>query len=545
MYLRKDLFPALLFALIFSCSDPIVAQNQAQADGTVIISDASPTPKDIYTDSPTLPLILHSPQAHPGNVWLRSSEKGLDIWGKVDADEKGFRWPRQKSEMLSSDHIEIWLAASPDVLMPVIGWGNQFGVTELDSAKDCSKESDATGDDGIGKKNCERWFNEQIQYRQYLRRLFTRQWLIAGGEYPNQAGAFEDFATTAYAGLNANLFHGDLPILLRPKEEDGVVSEFTVDSRQETRHDAAGNPYSTGHQTGYRFHVFIPYAAFPPAQELKLSELYLMVDVFAAAPDARAMGEYSSTSATRIWGKPSTFNHVRVAEPRTFSVTPCEEDLDQNDLYGENYRSWFFPGQSGKDAALRSTFALINPAGGYMYEPARVSPSVTAASYFWKPLVGGATVCGPHLAWQKGGAVRRSKFEVEEKYFEAKALPDGWNLIRSGPMTWTHSRFGSGACGSCEVMGFSIFSVSPQGEIEQALDITEDLSGTGEQADAADLSIAQDWKRITLYREFEGKPSWTSTTYCLEGHQYTQCGESKQAKPPDPPNFKELRGDNN
>jgi hypothetical protein len=542
MYFRKAFFPALLFALITSLFARIAAQNQAQAEGAVIVPGTPPISKDIYATPPTLPLIPQSPQAHPGNVWLRSSEEGLDIWGKVEADANGFRWPRQKSEMLSSDHIEIWLAASPDVLMPAIAWGNQFGVTKLDSVKDCNSETDMRGDDVAGKKNCERWYAEQVQYRQYLGRLFTRQWLIAGGENPIQAVIFEDFATTAYAGLNANLFHRNLPEVLRAKEEDGLVGEFTVDSRQETRHDAAGHPYPEGHQTGYRFHVFIPYAAFPPTQQLKLSELYLMVDVFAAAPDGRAMGEYSSTSAARVWGNPSTFNHVSLAQPRIFQVTPCGEDLDQDDLYGENYRSWFFPTQPGKEATLHSTFALINPAGGYMYEPGGVSPTVTAATYFWKKLADGATVCGPHLMWRKGATVQRSKFEVEERYFEAKALPDGWSLIRSGPATWTHSPFGSGACGSCEVMGLSMYAVSPQGEIVQALDITEDLSGTGEQPDAADLAIAQDWRRITLYREFEGNTNWTSTSYCLEGHIYTECGESKQAKPPDPPNFKELRG---
>ena len=67
---------------------------------------------------------------------------------------------------------------------------------------------------------------------------------------------------------------------------------------------------------------------------------------------------------------------------------------------------------------------------------------------------------------------------------------------------------------------------------------------------AADLAIAPDWKQITLYLEYEDDeqkdPSrtGTSTTYCLEGHAYEKCGESKQAKAPEPANFKELSGDN-
>jgi len=97
-------------------------------------------------------------------------------------------------------------------------------------------------------------------------------------------------------------------------------------------------------------------------------------------------------------------------------------------------------------------------------------------------------------------------------------------------------------------MGFDIFAVSPQGEITSALRIQQYLTGMEGQPSEADLTIAPDWKQIVLYREIIVDPQqtdittpWTSTTYCLEGHEYTQCGESKQAQPPDPPHFKEFR----
>lgn len=108
-------------------------------------------------------------------------DDGFHVWGKIEADEQGFHWPQQKSEMLSSDHIEVWLATSPEVSLPPIGWGNQFGATELASLKNCADQVDPhSGEPASGAKNCERWYNEQLQYRQYLRRLFVRQWLIAG-----------------------------------------------------------------------------------------------------------------------------------------------------------------------------------------------------------------------------------------------------------------------------------------------------------------------------------------------------------------------------
>jgi hypothetical protein len=118
-----------------------------------------PSPQDIYSTQPTLTLIQHTPDAHPGNVWLRSSPDGLHVWVKVQADQQGFRWPAEKSEMFSSDHIELWLAAAPDVPMPLIAWGNQFGVTTLHSEKDCQDQSDShTGNAADGVRNCLRWY---------------------------------------------------------------------------------------------------------------------------------------------------------------------------------------------------------------------------------------------------------------------------------------------------------------------------------------------------------------------------------------------------
>lgn len=101
--------------------------------------------KGLFSTPPTLALIQHSPQARPGSIWLVSADDGLHIWGRVEAEEDGFRWPRQRSEMLSSDHIEVWLAASTEVKMPTIGWGNQFGTKGLASLKDCEEQNDMKG----------------------------------------------------------------------------------------------------------------------------------------------------------------------------------------------------------------------------------------------------------------------------------------------------------------------------------------------------------------------------------------------------------------
>ncbi len=544
---------AVFYFALLTVAMSSASATYAQSGNVVSVSDISQVDlarasQDIYATPESLTLLPHTPAAHAGKIWLRSSDDGVHVWGKIDADEQGFRWPQQKSEMLSSDHIEVWLATSPEVPMPEIGWGNQFGSSELTNLKDCAGQVDPhTGEADSGAKNCERWYTEQLQFRQYLRRLFARQWLIAGSGYSGKPRIFEDFASTAYAGLSANFFSEDVPKTLKPDSNDGVTVDIGSDVRPEKKQTPSGTAYMYYHQTGYHFHVFIPYKAFPPAPQLKLADLYLMVDVFSSAPAGDKMGGYSSTSAEREWGQPATFNHVRLVVPRTFSVSPCEYKLEQKDIYGEEHPSWFFPSRSVKDSDLRSTFALINPAGGYMYEPANVSPEVTNSDYFWRQLTSGATVCGPDLGWRDGNEIKRTEIGLDGEHFGTLALPDGWTLIRSGPTASTLSAFGSGACGSCPVLGFDIIAISPQGEITSALTIHKELTGAEGQPSEADLTIAPDWKQIIVYlgivdqKQTDATTGWTSTTYCLEDHAYKQCSESKQAQPPEPPHFKEFR----
>jgi hypothetical protein len=261
------------------------------------------------------------------------------------------------------------------------------------------------------------------------------------------------------------------------------------------------------------------------------------------------MGAMSSTAPSHQWGKPETFNHVRLAQPASFSISPCAYKPEQADMYSGVHAAWFFPVDLSKGTDLSSTFALINPAGGYMYTPGGVSPEAVVKNYFWTKLADGSTICGPRLAWRKGSAVKHSEFSVDEKTIALRTLPDGWTLVRTGPTMSTHSPFGSGQCGSCPVADFDVYGVSPQGEISAALKIDQDLSGEGNSPSGADLTISDDWTRITLFREsqdFEAqnpKPPWSSITYCLQGHSYSQCGTEEHANPPTPAHFSEMRGE--
>jgi hypothetical protein len=513
------------------------------------------SPQTIYSTPPTLTLIQHTPDAHPGSVWLRSTPEGLHIWLKVQADEQDFRWPQQKSEMLSSDHIELWLAASPSVPMPPVGWGNQFGMTTLNSEKDCQDQTDShTGDAATGARNCVRWYAEQFQYRQSLRRLFVRQWLIAGPDLSDfKTHTFEEFASSAYTTLRAELFDAALPKLLAPNAEDGLVAEFGTQGRPEIHHNAANQPYTYNHQTGYTAHIFIRYNAFPPSQQFTLRDLYLMVDVFSNAPTGQKQGAWSTTSPNRRWGQPETFNHIQLQSPQHFSITPCDAVPHQADLYGDDFKPWFFPTQPTKDSRdplLTSTFALINPEQGYLYDPGGESPEADGATYYSHPLATGAILCGPALAWRKGDQIKRSKLYADPTNLGTKTPPDGWTLVQSGPLTTTLSPFGSGECGACPVMNLDLFAISPTGDITSAFNLDQVLSGEGDNPDSADLTLTPDWQHITAffettdYAQTPAVSNWTSTTYCLSAHTYKQCASSDKATPPKPANFPELRGDN-
>ncbi|MFZ2021474.1 MAG: hypothetical protein WBA18_16470 [Terracidiphilus sp.] len=524
----------------------------AQTAPTIAVQSGVPQ-FPIHSLPATMVLIPKAPGAHPGKIWVRSSDQGLSIWGQVQVPDNDLRWPTQKSEMLKSDHVEIWLSASPDVQMPPVGYGNQFGEIDLKNAADCEplENGGGPGDPRMPKlEDCRRWYNEQLEYRKQFERLFTRQWLAAGNDFSSPTtpskSFFEDFATGAWANLEASLFDDDLPKPLKP-QSDGVVAEFNTDfGKQTTLKTAGGQSYQQGIITGYSFHFFIPFTAFPPAQQLRLRDLYLMVDVFSAAPEGKKMGAMSTTSAERLWGKPKSFNHVVLDAPRDYEISPCNTRGVEEDMYGVAHRAWYFPLAGEGPLYLRTDYDIENPAGGYMYDPAGVSPIFKATEHFWKVEADGSAVCGPKLEYRKGAVTKTSEFYVAKEYFETQTLPDGWMLVRSGPDMSTQSPFGSGACGACPVVDFHVYSISPKGEIARALDISDEFSGYEDQPSDGDFAIAPDWRKVTYYRDVvtyldDGKggqrDDWSSMSYCLEGHAYRKCSEAKNVSPPDPRNF--------
>src|SRR5260370_27221814 len=91
-----------------------------------------------YASGP--PEIVLTPQgegARKGRLWIRNIGKGLLIAGDIEGGPPDF--PRDKDSLLAKDHVEIWLTAGVDPVLPPIGWGHQFGENTLaDGADSCA-----------------------------------------------------------------------------------------------------------------------------------------------------------------------------------------------------------------------------------------------------------------------------------------------------------------------------------------------------------------------------------------------------------------------
>jgi len=284
---------------------------------------------------------------------VSSSPLGLLIEGEVDGPKP--KWPATRAELLSKDHAEIWLAGESKLDLPPIGWGNQFGETDLKSESDCSN---ANGQRQLNIDACKGWFREQVKYREQFKRLFIRQWLLASdpGNYSPSVRTVEAYANAAMQNIAANFFPGVYaPTAFDPMSNDGVG--MTV--------------LQTGpNEPGYGFQIGIPYSAFPPMPSLDIRDLWIMVDVFSDAPDGKRMGAFSTSVLHRRFGDPSAFNHVQIEHPLQLQLTPCAYPLAQPDLYGKDQPAFVYPvplgAREGEQVLIDKVVSVLNPAGGYL-----------------------------------------------------------------------------------------------------------------------------------------------------------------------------------
>jgi len=511
------------------------SNTPAASSGTIKVHQVVPTnlgmPFSPYTDRPAdLSLVPHGDGARHGQIWLQNTGIGLLVIGKVDGERPDF--PRNKNLILEKDHVEVWLADAKDAELPPIGWGNQFGEVTLDGgpgscgewARKGAADTPAAPSPAGAEKRCRVWAETQVQYRPYLQRLFVRQWLMT----PDYA--VEAFATPAY---------------------DKIIQRFASDRPENEEIPVALKPeqnlqmwYGPGKdRKGYSFEVFIPFTAFPPVSSAQLTNLRFMVDVFNPPPEGKKVGAFSSSSATRVFAKPDTFNNLVLDPPQLFHLTPCDVPLAGKDKYGDMHSAWFVPKANQAFEFESDAFILVNDGAGYQYEPDALSPVARPVHYFWHSIGGNEFICGPNLSYRRGDKLLAYDVEVDQDGFDARRMPGGDLLIKVGPRSY-NSEFGSGQCGACPRTDLRIFRIGADLQIKEMLHlggIVDNGSGASQ-----DFSVSRDWSQVIEYDQSsmdeQGNPGpWSSTTWCRGEVAYHKCDHQEAAEPPDPPVLKELR----
>jgi len=462
-------------------------------------------------------LIPRGPGARSGHIWIGNTGHSIRIIGEVDGPAPV--WPQDKGSILAKDHVEVWLAGPDDVDMPPIGYGNQFGMTTMDSEADCApmRSPRSDEDDASAQQKCRDWFDTQKEdYRPLFTRLFIRQWLLGG----KMTGEF--FATPAYETLTQ-----DYGLDMSRVKPDGAV-QFRYEVRPG--------------KTGYRFEIDIPYDAFPPLNATEISSLRFMVDVFSAAPQSRKEGAFSTTSATRAYGNPATFSKLRLEPPIAFQLSPCGNKLEGADAYGANHPAWFLPDFKPQDSYQADAFLVVNEAHGYQYEPGdTMSPTIRPIQFFWHQIGTTEWVCGPQLTYRSGMMIREYPEKVSKDGFDARRSPDGSLLIKEGPLVWI-SEFGSGQCGACPWTELRILAIDSNENLVTLLNLGSRIGGPPEPS-SGDFSVSRDWSRIVEYDAKEnddGDEIWSSVTYCRGDVGYDVCDSKQEVKPPDPPVIRQL-----
>jgi hypothetical protein len=445
---------------------PVVYGQQPVQAPVIEIHPAAPgaSVNEYTSTSPDLVLIPRGEGAREGRLWIRNIGNGLLIVGDVEGSRPDF--PSDKASLFAKDHVEVWLAADIDPVLPPIGWGNQFGENTLakgaDSCEGYLKEAGAPVDDSPESvQKCRDWAGHQQKYRRYFQRLFLRQWLLA----PNLA--IESFAAPAYEQIASGFASDGIPKVLNPRG----APEF----------------HYWLSPKGYKFQILIPYGVFPPLPSLELHDLRLLVDVFSAATPGKKMGSFSSSSPARAWGNPETFNRLHLNPPRLFHMTPCNLPLQGTDIYGNVRDAWYIPQSKQEEEYESEAFLIVNGASGYRYQPEGLSPVIRLVHNFWISVSPGEWICGPQLTHKKDNVRVAFKRRVAEGGLAAHRLPNGDLLVKDGPLVG-YSEFGSGQCGGCPWTDLTVYHLTLDNKITEALKLGDVIAGMGQAPQNEDFT---------------------------------------------------------
>ena len=516
----------LLVIAILLHSAIVLGQDQRSSIQVPLVTNRGlGTPITPYTDRPPdIILIPHGAEARHGHIWVQNVGYGLLVVGEVDGDPPDF--PRNKNLILERDHVEIWLADAKDPDLPPMGWGDGVeGETLPNGAESCADwaKRSVSENKQAAEKKCRRWADMQSHYHPIFKRLFLRQYLIT----PDYA--VESFATPAYDEISTHFASDqsdsdEVPTLLKPHSHLQMWSGPGKD------------------RVGYTFEIMIPFVDFPPLSAAELSDLRLLVDVFNAPEPGKKVGAYSSSSPSRVYGKPETFNLLRFDPPHHFHLTPCDLPLAGKDDNGNSHTTWFVPKTDQEFGFESDSFIVTNDGGGFPDRPEALSPIAQPVHYFWHGIAESEWICGPHLSYRKGEKIQKFDVNVAEGGFDAHRLPGGDLLIKVGPRSYGINSYGQ--CGACPRTELRILRLSADMKIHEVLQLGGVIdTGTGV---SQDFTVSADWSKVVQYDQQGltelGQPqAWSSTTWCLGESEYEECGHKDNVQPPNPPVLKEMR----
>lgn len=433
-------------------------------------------------------------------VWVGQVEGGIAVAGEG---------PAARFDPATGPGIGFWLADGDPPDYPPVGWGHQFGYEELTSAEGCAEYEDAWED-----SSCPDWYDDQLEHRTRLTRLFVRRW---------QANARHVRETAAGAAWAA--FDTPTRDRLRSLEPHGepVFSHHVQDGRT-------------------AFELFVPWVAFPPLTPFTIDRLRIGVDL----PPSLSF-EFPALET------------VVLAQPREYRVTRCGLG-DRAAIIRPRPTSAFRVPSASRgvvfrpvdDRDLLELVILDNEAGGYLYTPDSTiaSPVAFSADFYVHDLEDGSALCGPVLAYHSETVQTQPRLErlvwagssiadgdpvFAEHQLETRRLPDGNLLVKEGPWIWM-SYYGSGQCGGCPRVSVGVHHLdTATGELTAALS----LSVVAEYFDT-EISVSADWTEVTAYesqRDYEQDVetvTWTATTHCYQpgDRRYDVCTVESSAGEP-------------
>ncbi|HLK67695.1 MAG TPA: hypothetical protein VKU19_29895 [Bryobacteraceae bacterium] len=491
------LFTFLICSLHSQTVIPEGTPGGYQFDGQVKEWKASP---------PTFPLRPSPTGGRTASVWVRQVPEGILVAGEVQGAAPDFA--RTAADMVHKDHVEIWLAPEKAPQFPPVGWSNNMMEDVGGTEKDCVEVVSqwASGREG----ECKAWLAGVAAHRRRLTRLFVRQYGLT------PYAVTEAFATPAWEQIvKTTTSFKEIWTPLRP-------------SRMPTFRAATND-------TGYSFEALLPWESLPPMPTLQLKSLRLMVDVFSSHPGDPKDQPFSTSSPTRKYGDPATFNVVSLAASRDYRITDCQYPLEGHSDSGSRQPAVFQP---ARELNISQSLVLMNPNSFRNWGPSGESPTVVAANHFQKPVAPNVAVCGPTLAWSTPSGIRRFKEDVDMATLDTRAQPDGSYLVKTGPNLASESLFlRIDPCLYCVNVEMHIYQVGPQGEPKPVFDFQEALGEpSASRTVDLDLHLSPDWSKVTVYREVagDGDTHWTSEIFCREATEYKSCGENPASPAPSP-----------